>query len=102
MKTEITNTNGLEEPGFSSRKFIFGIATSILIAACGCLAGYWPSFSASLTTVIGGLVSIFAIYSGANVAQSFSPAAKPANNDGKTTSSSTSSTKKTTSSSKGG
>lgn len=56
---------------FSSRKFYLAIVNSVLIVGCGALGGVWPGFVSSLSTVITGIVTVYAVYCGANVGTKF-------------------------------
>lgn len=53
--------------GYASRKLWFSVGTSVGILAVGMVAAFLPAFRPSLEVVVGGLLGVLAIYSGANV-----------------------------------
>lgn len=53
--------------GYASRKLRLAIGTSAGIFCSGVLAAWFPAFRPSLEVVVGGLVGVLAIYSGANL-----------------------------------
>lgn len=55
------------ESKYASRKFWFGVGTSVLIFLCGICVAEIPGFRSGLETLIGGLLGAYAIYSGSNV-----------------------------------
>lgn len=54
--------------GFASRKFWFCITTSSMIVLVGAVSGVLPAMGAQVATIVGGLVTVCAIFAGGNVA----------------------------------
>lgn len=54
--------------GFASRKFWFCLTTSSMIVLVGTISGALPAMGAQVATVVGGLVTVCAIFAGGNVA----------------------------------
>lgn len=54
--------------GFASRKFWLGLTTMSMIVVVGALSGVLPAMGAQVATVVGGLITVYAIYAGGNVA----------------------------------
>lgn len=57
------------DKGFSSRKLVYGMATSVAIVAGGVLAAFVPAFVPVYPIYIGGLTGVLALYTGGNIAQ---------------------------------
>lgn len=49
------------------RKFLYGMATSLLVLIVGIVAAFMPALMTQLPVIIGGLLGSFTIYVGGNL-----------------------------------
>ena len=57
----------VQEGKYTSRKFWAYIITSVLVVFAGALAGFFPALTGQLAIVVGGLITAYTVYAGANV-----------------------------------
>lgn len=60
-----------DDGGSKSRKYHIVLLTMALIFGGALLAAYWPAFSGSFPTLVGGLLAAAALYTGGNVAYKY-------------------------------
>lgn len=61
----------VEDNNYKSRKLLYGVLTSCLIASLAVVSVWIPALVAALDVTVGGLVAVYAIYCGANVGNKF-------------------------------
>lgn len=61
----------VEDNNYKSRKLLYGVLTSCLIATLAVVSVWIPGLVAALDVTVGGLVAVYAIYCGANVGNKF-------------------------------
>jgi hypothetical protein len=60
-----------DDGGNKSRKYHIVLLTMALIFGGAILSAYWPAFSGSFPTLVGGLLAAAALYTGGNVAYKY-------------------------------
>lgn len=57
----------IRDGGVRSRKFWLAVGTQVGIVGCALLAAKYAALSPLYDTMVGGLIGVFALYSGANI-----------------------------------
>lgn len=69
-------SNFIADGGFKSRKLLFGIGCVVVLSVMILAAVHYSTIVGLYSTFVGGVVSIYGIYAGVNVASRHSTASK--------------------------